>query len=568
MPAPFTPKPTAKAPNSAKLSSRDLRGSKPEGLRKLYPILLQETPQGIRVQIALPQLCVALCLLAALAWVSLAGAAYLFVKYRRGFTEVKFSHMLFFPTQKEAYREARGDFLIQLAKNQLPEKKYQEALLNIRVGSSLSPKNRDGRLLLSQIYVLAERADLAQKNLVEGLRHHADDEEYLQTVFTFLLQRQADAEILKITDELLAAAGPEPKQTHQLWLTIMARATAHFFRGNYDAAELGLNSLWTKESIDNQILMSRINWERGDQAAALDRLALLTEQHPDNEAVYAQYASFLRKAGRNDELRRLAFLRQISFPDRPRPRIDLLYIHDLDDDEFSVQTIVEDVFKDFPADAGVMLAMSEFAANTGRPELARRVYRHCKANSMPWDSSALTIVEAYVVAERYQDALAATTELQQENPEWGKQNAPTFNGIQAIAQFGLADVEAAQLFLSNFLNQSTVRAESLVAVSNRLLSIGARSQARQVLAHAVRKDPLNQIALSELIRLDLEAGNAEQAAANLPALMAMRKPPLDLLDTGYLRLSSDQFVLTPGRTRLLDELQTALKTGIKGSIRS
>ena len=563
--------PSPKPADSAKLSGADLQAPKPTGWRRLSPVLIQQTNKGTRVQIAWRQALASLVLLSLLAGLGLAGAAYLFVKYRQDFPEVKFSHMLFYPAQKEAYRASRGDYLVSKAKEQLKAQQFREAFGNLRAGSSLSPANRDGRMLLAQFFVVWQRPDLAQKSLIEGLEYsaNAQDREYLQTLFSFLLQRQADAEVMRITEDLLAkenlAPGSPPDD--RVRLISMARSTAQFFRGNYDAAEDTLRKFRLTDSIDGQILAIRIDWERGDRDAALARLQALTEQAPDNEQVYTQYAAFLREAGRNDELRRLALLRQLSYPDRPRSRIDLLYIYDKGRAEANVQSGIENLFRDFPTNAEVLLALADFAANSGRPELARRIYDYCKANNLPWEGAALMTVEAHVVAKQYKEALAASNQMQKDNPEWGKRFYSVFNGLQAIANYGLADVEAAQLFLSNFLNQSGVRADNLVAVSNRLLTVGANEQARQVLAQAVRSDPLNQTALVGLIRLDLDAGNAESVATHIRALMTMRKPPADLLRDAYTKLSSDRFLFTPGRTALLDDLRKTLDSAVTGSIR-
>lgn len=167
-------------------------------------------------------------------------------------------------------------------------------------------------------------------------------------------------------------------------------------------------------------------------------------------------------------------------------------------------------------------------------------------------------VEAHVVARQYRESLEACRQMIKDNPEWGKRFYSVFNGLQAIANYGLNDIEAAQLFLSNFLNQAGVRAENLVAVSSRLISVGAKDQARQVLAQAVRADPMNQTALAGLIRVDLELGEADSLPANLRILLTMRKPPRELLANAYTMLASDRYLFAPGRAGLLDELRLTM----------
>ncbi len=561
-----SPTPAPQPDANAKFTNDELRAAaRPAGWRRLAPVTIQRTNQGVRVLVAWKQALLAFVALLLLGWVGVASAAYLFVKYRRNFAEVKFVHMLFYPSQQDEYRETRGNYLVDLAKEQLKEQKYREAFYNLRMGVGLAPTNRDGRMLLAQFYVVWQYPERAEATLVEGLEFNIDDQEYLQTLFSFLLKRQADFELIKITDDLIARAGPSPIIDERLRLIATARATAQFFRGNHDAAEDTLQKFRLTESIDGQLLAVRIEWERGEQDLVFSRLEALSAQAPENEQVYSQYSAFLREAGRTDELRRLALLRQLSYPDRPRPRIDLLYIYDKGGDEPSVQSGIANLFRDFSANGDVMLALADFAANTGRPALARRIYDHCKAAGLPWEGAALMTVEAHVVAKEYREALVACTEMQKENPEWGKRFYSVFNGLQAIANYGLADVEAAQLFLSNFLTQSGVRADNLVAVSNRLVSVGANTEARQVLAQAVRTDPLNQTALTGLIRLDLAAGQADALSVHLRTLLTMRKPPLELLREAYAKLGSDRFLFAPGRAALLDDLRKTLDHGQPGT---
>jgi hypothetical protein len=555
-PTPASTTPAAQAKGAATQAPR--QPPPPRGWKRLLPFRVQRTRSGMRVRIAWRQALLTLVALALLAWFGLAGLAYLFVKYRRDFGEVRYTHMLFYPTRQDEYRVARGDFLIARAKEQLANQEHREAFYNLRVGSSYSPGNRDGRMLLAQFYMVWQRPDLAHRLLVEGLDANRHDREYLQTLFSFLLQRQADHELIAITADLLGTANPGATIDERTRLIAMARATAQFFRGNYDAAEDTLRIYRLLDTPDGQILSLRLEWERGERDASLARLQALTEQMPTNEQVYAQYAAYLREAGREDELRRLALLRQIAYPDRPRPRIDLLYLFDSAGDEANVQAGIAELFRDFPSNTEVLLALADFAANTGRPELARRIYEFSKENNLSWEGPALMTVEAYVVARRYHEALEACRQMIRDNPEWGRRFYSVFNGLQAIANYGLSDIEAAQLFLNNFLNQAGVRADNLVAVSNRLITVGARDQARQVLAQAVRADPLNQTAVVSLIRLELELGHTDTLPSSLRTLLTMRKPPRALLETAYNRLASDRYLFAPGRASLLDELRTTI----------
>lgn len=558
---PETPPPSPNPASTGKLSASDRLPPPPvTGWRRWSPITFQRTRTGTRVRVAWKQALLTLAALVVFGWLGVAGGAYLFVKYNRDFAEVQFTHMLLLPWKMDEYREARGEFLIARGKADLKEQKFREAFASLRIGISLSPRNREGRMLLAQFYVAWQRPDLARRLLLEGLEFNREDREYLQALFSYLLQQQADFELVKIADELLKLAGPDAAIDERLRLIAMAKSTALFFRGNYDDADDTLQKYRLSESPDGKLLAIQIEWERGDRTAVIEQLEALSTQYPTYEQVYNQYAAYLREAGMIDELRRLCVLRQIRFPDRPRPRIDFLYLLDKSKEEERVQSDIESIFRDYPKNSELMLALADFAANTGRPALAQRIYDHCKANGLSWEGPALMTVEAHIVAKQYQDALVSARQMLKDNPEWGKRFYSVFNGLQAIANYGLEDTSSAQIFLNNFLNQSGVRAENLVAVSTRLMSVGATEQARQVLDQAVRNDPLNQTALVGLIKLDLESGNSEAVALGVRTLLTMRKPPRAVLGSAYNRLGSDRYLFAPGRAALLDDLRKTIDT--------
>ena len=552
---------TESSPSTDNLKKSANRASnQPKGLRRFLPFIIRPTASGWQVQIRWKQLGLSLVLLAILGWIGTASAAFVFVKYRRGFTEVKFADMLLLPSRWDAYEVARGDFLIKTAQADLKQQKFREAFYGLRLGLIKAPANKEGRLLLAQFYGLWKRPDLTRQTLLDGFAYHQNDNDYLKTLFTFLLQQQDDQQVLAYYKVLL---GNDDTITSRNQLVALAAASSCYFRGNYDEAESILRRYQLEGSRDGRLLIARINWDRGAKDLAIDQLHALSDELPNDEELYNQTVAYLRDAGRDNEARRESFVRALANPNNARARIDQLYAYQKEGDTASVKTNVEEIFRDFSGDANALLALADFAANSGDPVLARRIYNHAKARNMNWEGAALMTVEANIVAKKYQPALELVRELLKENPEWGKRFYAVFNGLQAIANYGLGDAEAAQLFLNNFLSQANVRADNLIAVSKRLLSVGAKTQARQV-EQATQADPLNQAALTNLVQLDLDLNNTTPLAANVRKLLAMRKPSRELLRTAYTRLGSDLFLFAPDRTALLQDLTNALNASPAG----
>jgi hypothetical protein len=224
-----------------------------------------------------------------------------------------------------------------------------------------------------------------------------------------------------------------------------------------------------------------------------------------------------------------------------------------------MRTEVDAIFRDFASNSPVILALGDFAANQGDIELARRVLDHSRFHNLGSEGPALMLAESHVVAKRYSEALALIQQFSRENPEWLKRYPAVFNGLQAIASFGLGSRDDGGLYLNTFLSQPSLRAENLVAVSGRLLAIGTTEPARRVLAAATQADPKNQAALTRLIELDLESGRTDELPANLTRLLMMRRPSPTLLAKAARILGSDRHYFLAGRDALLAEIEKAIR---------
>ncbi|CAM3066520.1 tetratricopeptide repeat protein [Rariglobus hedericola] len=531
-----------------------------KGLRRFAPFWIRRTSKGWQVQVFWKWLAVSLVILGIMGWLGGASAAYVFVKYKRGFTEARFTDIMFL--RWDAYQVSAGDFFIKNAQEDLKKQKFREAFYGLRLGLIKSPANKEGRLLLAQFYGLWKRPDLTRQTLLDGFAYHKNDTDYLKTLFSFLLQQQDDQQVISYYKQLL---GNDSTISPRNQLVALAAASSCYFRGNYDEAEAILQRYQLEGSRDGRLLIARINWETGARDQAIDRLRALASEMPNDEELYTQTVTYLREAGRDDEARRESFVRALANPRNARARIDQLYAYQKEGDAASVKSNVEEIFNDFSSDPNALLALADFAANSGDPVLARRIYDHAKARNLNWEGAALMTVEANIVAKKYQAAIEMVRLLQSENPDWNKRYYSVFNGLQAIAHYGLGDAEAAQLFLNNFLGQNNVRADNLIAVSKRLLTVGAKAQARQVLDQAVQADPLNQAALSNLVQLDLDLNNTPPLAANVRKLLAMRKPSQAVLRSAYRQLGSDLFLFSPDRTALLQDLRAALTVSLSKS---
>ncbi|MDR1788905.1 MAG: hypothetical protein LBR12_00855 [Opitutaceae bacterium] len=526
------------------------------GLRKLWPFAFQDTPKGRQLFIHKGRLAALLATLLLTLWLAGATGVWGFIKYGRGMDTVRYLDILFLPVRMTEYQRTRGDFYVDQAKKELEAGKYRDAFFHLRLGVIKSPGNKEGRQLLIQFYSVWNRADLAEKTLVEGIPYNRDNAEFIRTLFIFLLRQQEDQKVLEIAKDLLGTGAVAVTPVNQL--AAFAAATAHYYRGNFDKAEDILRAYQLAGMRDGRLLLTRLDWERGQKEQAIARLRQLLKEFPSEPEIYNQLVAYLLSSNRDDEARRESFARALADPRNARARIDLLNAYRKAGDTEQLAASIEGVYRDVSQDQNALLQLANFAATAGDVPLAARIETHMKETGMKWEGAALMRVEALIVAKRHAEAVEAVATLRKESPVMPPNLAGILTGLDAIANFGAGDPDSGQISLNAFLKQNNLRTENIMAVSTRLLAIGARHQARQALATAVRTDPSNQAALTALIKLDVELGNTDEIAKNVRTLLTMRRPPADVLRSAHEKLSSDLYLFAPGRAALLEELETAL----------
>lgn len=489
---------------------------------------------------------------AVIGWASASITVFFWAKHHQGITEARWIDIAV-PANWGDFRRAQGLHLLTLANQQFEAGNFGQGFHLLRVGLSKHPEDAQGRLLLADIYKASKRADLAERVLVAGIPFNTRNLDYLQNVFRFLLLHQSDERVIETARNLFTTSPSLPAEVSAI--TAIAAATASYFRGNYDQAEDYLRSYGLESTWEGRLLAAKIDWERGYRELALFQLQRLYDEIPANDDAYQTSVEWLRELGRDDAARQVSLLRQINFPDDPRPRIELLYIYEKAGADETVDLQAESILRDFRSDSNALLLVADFAANTGRADLAQSIFEATRTHQeVSWEAPALMAMEAMVVAGDYQGAVSFARKLQAENPTWADRFYSVFNGLQSIAYFGLGDHESGQLFLSNFLSQSNLRAENLTAVSRRLITVGALAQAREVLEHAIQADPLNQASLGQIVQLDLDADRMDVLPDHLRRLLAMRKPSETLVREAYRKLGSDFLILRPDRDSILREL--------------
>lgn len=490
-------------------------------------------------------------------YLSLTISAYWFVRHVRNIEGVTYLDLAL-PNRWSHYQVARGNHHIATGIKLLQSGKYFEGFQLIRVGLARAPQNQEGRLTLTALYAQSGRPDLAQATLLDGLAYHSSNATYVSTVLEFLSSQSQDRQSLTLCDQLLSNSST-PRNIKEI---AAARATlACIFMGNYDRAESYLADNQMPNSRDGRLLKAQIEWERGYHELALVLLRDLHGEFPDAEDIYSKLASYLAEAGNEDELRRLAVLHQLAYPDRPRSHIDQLVAIKTTGDNAALERAESRAFEQFADTPAGLLTLADYAATNGRVALAKRIFQTYRDKNWPDVTAAqLMSIEAQLAAKEYAPALEQCRALLAQT-DLAAQYANIATGLQAIAQYGTSDPVAGYASLAVLKNQSGLRAESLLGIANRLQEMNRMTAARDILAQAVKVNPKNQAALTRLIELDLDTDNLTELPASLRTLTGMRKPSPILLKRARSLLSKDTWLFLPQRNELLARLDESLTSG-------
>ncbi|WP_309397368.1 hypothetical protein [Cerasicoccus maritimus] len=458
----------------------------------------------------------------------------------------------------DEHRAKVGDYQIEMAKTMLEEGNYRDAFKFLREGVQRSPQNLEGRLLVSEYFIYIPNLrdlDRALKLLEEGLPYAHDNPEYLKRYIQLLIRQQEDQQVIDVSNEILAE-NPE-EETSKLLST--AAATSHLYRGNFDEAEDFIKEYDLESQIEGLLLSTKVSWERGAQRAAIAKLENSIGKFNTNEPIYAQLSQYYRDLGEYEKARQYAVLRNIDAPLAVSPRVDLLYTLSLTGQEERAEAEANAILRQFRNDEKAMLRLANFATDEGQIDLARRIYEQALENDFPIAPFALLLIESHITAKDFEGAISFSEELAKERPDWLEQNLPIFNSLRSVAYYGVGNMNLADIYIAQFLQQPNLRAESLMAVSRRFTQLGGDEFARRVLKQAYINNPKNQAALSNLIEIEIKTGNAAELGNYLKKLLQMRRPSVEILEQAYEKLGSDRFIYTPDRENLLIELNTVLR---------
>ena len=367
-----------------------------------------------------------------------------------------------------------------------------------------------------------------------------------------------DAEIIAIANEYLPKEFKKGDNAN-LQTLAFAAATSSFFRGKFDQTEDYINTFLITESIDGIILSSKVSWDRGNKFSAIKKLESALFKFPNSDQIYSQISFYYREIDDFDSARSYAQLRNIKSPSDPDPIIELIYLYDKYDIEDKVVEYSKQIIKNFSNNEVAIFKLANFAASTGKINIAQYCYELALEKDYELESFALTLVEAHISNKDFAGAINFSEELLLENPLWLKDQWPIFSSLRALASYGLNRPDLGEIYLEEFLSEPDLSVDTLVAVAKRFTSNQMYQQAQRILDLAYSNDENNQRVLNSLIEVNLKLGMTQNLGDQIKKLLQTRRPDKELLKDAYNRLGSDIFIFTQNRSSILMELGAILR---------
>jgi tetratricopeptide (TPR) repeat protein len=486
-------------------------------------------------------------------YLGVVGGIFVFVRYERGIAGARFLDLAC-PWRRPAYTVARGNHYIAQGQALLARNSFGEAHRLVRLGVAASPAHRGGRLLLAAMTAHLRRPDAVRRILLDGLPYHADDPVFVRAMLSALLQQQDDGLVINLARGYLGRPQATPLAAH--WYALAA-ATASEARGQLDGADEFLHRApKLARSREGRLLAARIEFERGQVELAVMQIRQLASEWPHDLEIHQETCRQLRASSQAAEARRCALLFALAHPASVPARVQLLHAYTEAGETAAVAREANAFLRDFAHELPALLSLAAFAAESGNQALVRQVASVPAARSLAAAALRYLEAEAALVARDFHGALNLIRDVDPGRADSG--SGSLWYSVQAVAHLGLGENAAGRMLLGNYLQQSDLRVENLLAVARRLLAMGAEEEARRVLARAVEIEPLHRAALPELIQVELATNRLADLPGHVEALLKLRRPSHDILRVVQQKLGSDLLLFSPGAPAALRAVEIAL----------
>ncbi len=497
----------------------------------------------------------AILLLIPILWTMMACAIYVGFKYLRDYDEMSFIESFAVPFDLQAHRQKVGEYNIRKAKEFIKAKNWREAFMNLNMGVMRSPKNVEGRQMLSEFFVaLWGRPDLAIKNLEQGLLYAKNNTNYIRFYTRILLDQNEDKKLITVAEKLLSDGDLTNKDV-EAYLA-MAISSVYAMHGNYAKSKEFLVKYKLDKTLPGILRLSKNEWEQGHQDEAIKIISDNFDSVPNKEPIYALLVNYYNSIGDYEKARQYSVLRSAENPFSIDQQLNHLRI--LKKDGESVKEKANAIFESYKNDNHNLIYIANFAADTGDIDLMRRIYDTALQNNYPIAPYCLLLLETMITIGDYKSAVAFSEEIIKEKPSWIKKHEDVFACLRAICYYATGNLNLADILVEDVLKRSNASPKVLIATARRLDALKDTKYSYKLLEQAVDRFPRHQLALTRLIQIEMKMGNSTNLDKHIFRLLQMRRPPRQLVEKAREDMASDRFIFVSNRDKLMNEIDILL----------
>ncbi|MBQ6705140.1 MAG: hypothetical protein IJN19_03975 [Opitutales bacterium] len=428
-------------------------------------------------------------------------------------------------------------------------KNYKTALNSAQIATKADPRNLRARLILAAL-VDAYGGDTptALKLMHAGLKFIDLDADvtpdYFAKYFEMLFSLQQDYVLSEQAKKILKNPNV-PAKTRKL--VALAGAFALYNRGQYDESldiiareRLDDQQHGNADAVHGRILKARNLFASGKRSEAVSLLDSSISQFPaeKRELIYNQLSRFFSESNNFEGVLDVASRQIEENPATLAPRLSRLFAYKKLGKAAEFDAELTAIFELFSTSQSALVALANFAAEQGMPELALRCMDTARTHHFEAPLFVAAAVESLVAANRPADAIDAYVQATSADPKVFEEFQSVISAVLASAYAEAAKAESdpekaeplrahCELLLGQFLENPSARPENQLAVIRHFRRIGRDDIANRVATAALKKFPWHSQIRADWLSLQL-ATPESLARLNVPAeirtLAGMRRP--------------------------------------------
>lgn len=440
---------------------------------------------------------------------------------KRPYNYVTYVDMLLYPVRKQHIEELRGQATIAEGMDELKARRWQSALMKLRIGLDKYPRDNNARLQVARFFLGSRLRTRAQETLMRGLDFGWPGRAYLQSALD-LAQGGEDHElVMEICDRALSLdASGRATEADLRWL-VEQRARATLAAGQHEEliayvarhrARLGVD---TSAELDVLALIETGRLADAERAAAEWYAAA-----DDKSRALRLLARVRREAGKREELAAsLEELRRMA-PADPRLTAFAIVQTLLVGDTRGADRLLDDYVFRFGGTPANFALLAQPLAEIGRLAELDRLIAAASERGMNGGALGMARLQALFANARWVEARAQAEELRASAGGKNSQSDSVLQHYALLAGAAADPSEAAQSSFTDGLRGLQLSLRAYRQAIEILQKAGRIESARQVIVYAEGVFPDNAYLVRARKELDVAVAAKREADAQARPVVA------------------------------------------------